>query len=236
MATAFRGFFARLFRLRSVGGPIFTKEMRVASRQRRGYVLRSAYLGTLLVYVVLVWLIAVRFDASQGAAYRVSRMPEVGKTITTWIIWFQCVAAQVAAVVLSSTAISEEVDRGTLGVLATTPLTAFQIVSGKLLSRLLQLVMLLAVSFPLLALVRVFGGVPWSFVIAGLSISLSASVFAGAFTMLLSMKFRRAHVTIVLSLLGVVGCYLAVTLVLGMTGLGIFLVPPTGCPMPCWGC
>src|SRR5438046_2788789 len=36
-------------------GPIFGKELRVAARRRRNYLLRVAYLGGLLLFLLLAW-------------------------------------------------------------------------------------------------------------------------------------------------------------------------------------
>ena len=215
----------RLFRLASLVGPVFTKELRVASRQRRQYVFRFAYLAALTVFVVLSWLAVVRFDVSLSPGLRISRMPEVGKRVVNLVMWFQCIAAQLMAVIVTSTSFSDEIGSGTLAVLVTTPLTNLRIVTGKLLGHMLQILVLLAISFPLLAIVRVLGGVPWGFVVAGLGIAATASLFAGAVTMLHSMRFRRAYVTIAVSIGTIVGVYAVASLVLVMTCVGYFLIP-----------
>jgi ABC-2 type transport system permease protein len=96
---------------------------------------------------------------------------------------FQFLATQFLAVILMSTAISDEIYHSTLGVLMTTPINSFQIVIGKLFSNLLQIVILIGISLPLLSLVRVFGGVPWSFVWSSLCVTLTAIVFAGSLSL-----------------------------------------------------
>ena len=81
---------------------------------------------------------------------------------------------------LTCNAVSGEITAGTLGVLMTTPIPPFQIVLGKLLSRLLQIFLLLAITLPLLAAVRVFGGVPWDSVVYSLLLIAAASLLAGS--------------------------------------------------------
>ena len=137
-----------------VFGPVFTKELRVTSRRLRFHALRLGYLALLAVFVALVWMAQVRWFDVQSTAYNVSRMAQAGKSITAAIVRFQFYTAQLLAVILLSTSISGEIYQRTLGVLMTTPITAFQIVFGKLASKLLQLVILLLVSLPLLAMVR----------------------------------------------------------------------------------
>jgi ABC-type transport system involved in multi-copper enzyme maturation permease subunit len=181
-------------------GPIFDKELRVSSRRRRNYVLRSAYVGLLTVFVISVWLAQIQWISSSGL-YSASRMAEAGKRIIITVVWFQFCATQFLAVVMLSTSINEEVYRRTLNTLMTTPITSFQIVMGKLLSKLLQIILLLAISLPLLAIVRIFGGVPWDYVVSSLCVTLTAVIFAGSVSLFFSIFSRRAYVVIILTVL-----------------------------------
>jgi len=70
---------------------------------------------------------------------------------------------------------------------------SFQIVFGKLLSKLLQLILLLAVTLPLLAIVRVLGGVPWDFVLCGLCVTLATAIFVGSLSLFFSIFTRKAY-------------------------------------------
>jgi ABC-type transport system involved in multi-copper enzyme maturation permease subunit len=184
----------------ALAGPILTKELRVSSRRRRNYVLRSAYLAVLTVFIVLVWLATVRWESNRDYAYRVSRMAIAGRTIIVWIAWFQFIVIQIVTVVMLSTSISEEVYAKTLGVLMTTPINSFQIVVGKLFSKILQLLLLLAASLPMLAVLRVLGGVPWDFVVASLCITLTTALLVASVTMFFSILFRWAFVSILMSM------------------------------------
>jgi len=179
MATTLINSVSKVMNPAWITGPIFDKELRVSSRRRRNYWLRFAYMAVLTLFVVMVWLSAVEMQGMFSAAYRVSRMSMAGIQITGAIVGFQFAATQLIAVIMLSTSISDEIYNRTLGLLMTTPINSFQIVMGKLFSKLLQLVLLLAISLPLLAIVRVFGGVPWGFVISSLCITLTAVIFAG---------------------------------------------------------
>jgi len=180
-------------------GPIFDKELRVSSRRRRNYVLRFAYITLLTAFLALVWVEAM--GQSGSAVYRISRMAEAGKFIVMYIVWFQYWATQFLAVVLLSNSISDEIYHRTLGLLMTTPISSFQIVMGKLFSKLLQLVLLLAISLPLLALVRVMGGVPWNYVISSLCITLTAVIFVGSLSLFFSIFSRRTYVVIIITII-----------------------------------
>lgn len=174
-------------------GPIFDKELRVTSRRRRYYLLRCAYVGLLCVVIFEFWHTIAHIGGGTSNVVQVSRLGGAGKRVIVSIVWFQFIAGQILATVLLSDAVNGEIRRRTLENLLVTPVRAIHIVWGKLLSRLLLLVLLLAASLPVLALARVFGGVPWDYVVAGLCITLTAMVFAGSLSLLCSILYRHAY-------------------------------------------
>ena len=196
LVSTFSDFFdpARFF------GPIFDKELRVSSRLRRNYFLRFAYILLLSVFILSVWYGTVGTRSSSSAVYAVSRLAQAGRQVIITIAWFQFIACQLIAVVMLSSSISDEIRTGTLSVLMTTPIGGFQIVAGKLLSKLLQLILLLAISLPLLAIVRIFGGVSWDYLVSSVCITLTATLLAGALSFLLSITYRHAHTVILVTM------------------------------------
>ncbi|MCD6303591.1 MAG: ABC transporter permease subunit [Planctomycetes bacterium] len=210
---------------RALAGPILAKELRVSSRRRRNYVLRSVYLAAMTVFIGLVWIAAVQSftgGPDNSRAYRIAQMATAGRTIVASIVWFQFAAVLIATVIMLSTSISEEIDRRTLGVLMSTPVTSLQVVGGKLAAKMLHLVMLLATSLPLLAVVRVLGGVPWDYIVSGLCITLATAVLFAAVTMFFSILFRRAFVCMLLSLLVLGAIYAALPLLASLTVIAFF--------------
>ena len=199
MITDLTNFPARFLSLYWLTGPIFDKELRVSSRRRRNYVLRFAYIALLTTFLALVWIEAM--GQSGSAVYRISRMAEAGKSIVIYIVWFQYCATQFLAVILLSNSISDEIYHRTLGLLMTTPISSFQIVMGKLFSKLLQLLLLLTISLPLLAIIRVMGGVPWNYVISSLCITLTTVLFVGSLSLFFSIFNRRAYVVIIMTIM-----------------------------------
>lgn len=178
-------------------GPILDKEMRVTARRRRYYALRSAYLGLLMLLMLLIWSEAM--SAYDGRARQSAEMSETGKIFVSLVTWFQFIGLQIVTVFLLSTAISEEVERRTLAVLLTTPITSVQIVAGKILSKLLHLLHLFALSIPLLILIRVFGGIPWSYLLSSWCVTLTSVLFLAAMTLFYSIHCRQAYAVIILT-------------------------------------
>jgi ABC-type transport system involved in multi-copper enzyme maturation permease subunit len=210
MGTIVINWLIRIASLSWLTGPIFDKELRVSSRRRRNYVLRFAYIAFFALLAAFVWEEAVPHGSS--SLFQASRMAQAGQAIVAFVVWFQFIASQVIAIVMLSTAISDEIYSKTLGLLMTTPVGSLQIVLGKLLSKLLQLLLLLAITLPLLAIVRVFGGVPWGYLICGLSVTVTAAIFLGSLSLFLSIFTRRAHTVIIVTVLMAGGLYLLVPL------------------------
>lgn len=220
MSTAASSFWKLLDPVRLIG-PLFDKELRVSSRRKRNYILRFVYVALLTAFVVITWRTMAGGQVS--ATFQKSRLAEVGKTIITTIVGFQFAATQLIAIVILSNSISDEIYNRTLGLLMTTPISGFQIVVGKLCSKLLQLVQLLAVSLPLLAAIRIFGGVPWGYVISSLCITLTAAVFAGTLSLFFSISNRKAYVVIIKASVTIGFFFILVPAMLGQ----MFLTPRT---------
>jgi ABC-type transport system involved in multi-copper enzyme maturation permease subunit len=177
-----------------LAGPIFDKELRVASRRGRTYLLRFAYVAILSCFILFTWAGTVlAYSVRSPSVVQASQMGLAAMRIVGTIVWFQFIMSQVLAVVLLSGAIGEEVRKRSLDALLVTPISSLQIVLGKLLSRLLQLCLLLTASLPLLAVVRVFGGVPWGYVISSLCITLTAALVTGSLSLFLSMADRNTN-------------------------------------------
>jgi ABC-type transport system involved in multi-copper enzyme maturation permease subunit len=195
-------------------GPLFTKELLVTSRRARYYMLRLAYASILGLVIALAWLAFLDTARGSNVAWNITHMSEMGKQIISFIVCFQFGMAQVVSIVLLSSAVSEEIYQRTLVPILTTPITYWQIVMGKFLGKLLHVGLLLAISLPLLGMVRVLGGVPWGYVLAGVCMTVTAAMFTGAVALFFSVLCQRAY----LSILGVsVGLY-------GMVGLVLLVI------------
>ncbi|MCF7956462.1 MAG: ABC transporter permease, partial [Phycisphaerae bacterium] len=193
-------------------GPIFDKELRVPSRRKRNYFVRFAYIILLTITASLVWAETAGY---YNPVFQASRMSIAGIAITCTIVWFQFIATQIVAVVMLSTAISDEIYHKTLATLMTTPITSFQIVMGKLLSKLLQILLLTAISFPLLSIIRVFGGIPWNYIISSFCLTISTVILVGSLSLFYSIFTRKAYVSIILTILTLFMIYMVFPGIIG---------------------
>ena len=212
-----------VLRVLPVPGALLGREMRGTSRRARFYAMRFAYVAMLGIYVAAAWMAVTDYlsDDDNGALL-IARMADAGKFIAIDIAWFQFLGAQIAAAVLLSTAISGEAARGTLPLLLASPIPRRQIVLDKLLGGLLHVGVLVGISFPVLALVRVFGGVPWGFVLACVCVTLTSAAFVGAFAIYFSARFRWPQLTIAVTGVAVLICYYLAGPLIGLVVGGIF--------------
>jgi len=207
-----------------IPGALLGREMRGTSRRARFYVMRLAYVAMLALYVAAAWIAVAEYYASEGGSETIAmaRMADAGKLIAIDITWFQFLSAQVAAAVLLSTSISGEIARGTLPLLLASPIPRRQIVVDKLLGGLLHVGVLLGISFPVLALIRVFGGVPWGFVFACTCVTLSAAAFIGALAVYFSARLRWPQATIVSAIGSAIVFYWALGPLLGLFARSLY--------------
>ena len=172
---------------RRLAGPILGKELRVASRRKRTYALRAAYVLGLAGVAAIVF----SFGAGQGSR------ADTARNFVVVVAWIQFLAGQVMAAVMLGGAVADERRHRTLDVLLATPITGARFVLGKYLSAMLGIAFIIALSFPVLGIVRIFGGVPWDFVAASTGITLAATLAAGALAMLFALlPSRRGRIPV----------------------------------------
>lgn len=160
--------------------PIFTRELRSLARRKRTYLLRTAYLGLFTLILLGTWANLRMFQAeSLNAISAIQMQNEMGQSLFAVFSMFNVILLGTIGPLLTCTTINSERLGNTLPVLLMTPLSSWQIVIGKLSSRLMAAAMLLVISMPVLAVIRLLGGVElWQI---GHSILLAgALVFCGA--------------------------------------------------------
>lgn len=179
-------------------GPILEKEMRVSARRKRTYLLRVGYLGFLLLLLFMVYSATID-ERGAGAAMSSQRTTELGMGFFMCFSMFSIWAMGIIGPVLTSTAIGSERMQKTMHVLLMTPISAWQIVAGKLFSRLLIALMLLGLSLPALAVVRLLGGIEIEQMVAVLCVAAALALSSAALGLFFSTMINRAYAVILLS-------------------------------------
>src|SRR5687767_1576647 len=192
---------APLARLSAVSpfGPIFAKELRTTARRKRSYLLRVVYIGGLLLALMMAYFSTNPMYAGGGVAAQAQAQAQLGMMFFAFFSMFCVVAMAAISPVLTSTAISSEKLAKTLPVLLMTPINTWQIIGGKLFSRLLVSLTLIGLSLPVLALVRLLGGVELWQMAAVMCLCTVTALFAAALGLFFSTFINRAYATILLS-------------------------------------
>lgn len=183
-------------------GPIFQKEVRVVGRRRGTYIARSFFALGLLAILSLFFMMFLG-ETHSGGIYQLQALQELAPILTLVVVWFQFIILALIAPMLTSDAISEERRARTLSALLTTPLTASDIVFGKLSSRLVQIVILALISLPLLLGIRVFGGFSAEVLLAATLIILSTALLGASLGLMFSLWTRPGGRTTAAAMQGV---------------------------------
>ena len=202
---------------RVVGGivAIGVKELRGRMRGRRAFVIVTIYLTLLAVFALMVErIIEAQFSTGFGSSSAFASA-SIGQGI--FAATLMLMTLQVAFLAPSSTAgaISLEREKQTLELLVTTPISAFAIVVGKLLSALIYVFLLIAASIPLMAAVFVFGGVGPEDIVKGYIVLIVAAIGLGSFGILCSSVVKRTTAATAITIFGVLAITIGTIFILG---------------------
>jgi ABC-type transport system involved in multi-copper enzyme maturation permease subunit len=178
-------------------GPIFAREWLTVPRQSRHYVLRAAYLGLLWVLGLTAWQVTVGWNETAT----------LGDTARFGMLLFQIITlVQLSLLVFfaaltAASTVAREKDRRTFVLLLMTDLRNHEIVLGKLLGSLLQILLLLAGVFPVLALLLLLGGVSPEQVAQACLIMVATALAAGSLGSLVALWREKTFPTLALTVL-----------------------------------
>lgn len=158
-----------------ITNPVVVKELRSRMRGRRAFVVLTVYLLLMSLFILLVYLVyAAAARNSFGPSGR-----QAGKAVFGAVLAVEMFLVLFVGPAFTSGAISGEKERRTYDLLRTTLLPARALVSGKLLSALSYVFLLILVSVPLQSIAFLLGGVsPIEVLISQLLVALSAVTFA----------------------------------------------------------
>ena len=158
-----------------ISNPVTIKELRSRMRGRRAFVVLTIYLLLMSLFILLVYLVyAAAARNSFGPSGR-----QAGKAVFGAVLAVELFLVLFVGPAFTSGAISGEKERKTYDLLRTTLLPARAIVSGKLLSALSYVFLLILISVPLQSIAFLLGGVsPIEVLLSQLLVALSAVAFA----------------------------------------------------------
>lgn len=181
-------------------GPVLTREIVTAPRRGRLYVARSAYVAALLVLMCTAWLLL----AGTQVVRNVSDMARFGAMLFQILAPLQLAIAVFFSALLAASGVTQEKDRKTLVLLLLTNLTNSELVLGKLLASMLNVLVLVVASLPLFMLSALFGGVSFEQIFRVFAVTLATALACGSLGSLLALWREKTFQTLALTVLALV--------------------------------
>lgn len=192
-------------------GPIFEREVLTTPRRLSHYMMRSGFVGGLLILFYSIRQATIGFQdvlfASDVASFSAMTFRVFALLELTLALFF--------ATVFSASLVAQEKDRKTLILLLMTDLRNHELAVGKLLASLLNVGVLLATSWPVFCFLKLLGGITWEQIFWSQAIVGAATLAAGSWGCLVAFWRDKTFQTLAISALGVV-LYVIVTHSLGV--------------------
>jgi ABC-type Na+ efflux pump permease subunit len=157
-------------------GPIFTRELVTAPRRWQHFVYRTLYGALLWVLIYTAWLVL----AGTQIIRTVQDMAHFGSTLFLVLAPLQLALMTFLAATRSASAVAQEKDKKTLLLLLMTRLSNHELVLGKLLASLLDVLVMLVSAVPIFMLLTLFGGVSGAQVGRVFLVTLATVLVAGS--------------------------------------------------------
>lgn len=174
--------------------PICSRETRVASRSLRLPAIITVF-NSILALVALLSMYLNVAQVKMTAELQYGSFLELYGFVA--VIEFLMLVFLMPA--LTAGAISGERERQTLDIMMTTKVTRWDIVSGKLTYSLMVMFLVIVSSFPVLALVFVYGGISWLDLGLLILCYITSALLAGGIGICCSAIFRRSTVSTVIA-------------------------------------
>lgn len=174
--------------------PIVKKDVKVQARSFKMCVEVFVY----EIIMALVFFVAMLFITSQN---RYS-----DSNIYSQMVWLYPVLAVTQWGILgavipihTSSAISGEKERQTFDIMMTTSMTPRSIIMGKVMTAVLQGMLFVVASVPVMALTFVVGGLSWSYLFWFIAVALLISIFAASIGIMCSSICRKSITAVIMS-------------------------------------
>jgi ABC-type transport system involved in multi-copper enzyme maturation permease subunit len=181
-------------------GPIIAREVITAPRPIRFYLARATFVGLLFVLMWTAWqtLIGFRQVNDFGLLARFGGVLYLGFALLqlTLMLFF--------APLFTAASIAHEKDRRTFILLMMTDLSDLEIVLGKLIAGLMNILVMLAAGAGFLSLCALLGGISFGQVVALVAVTASSGLAGGAMGLVVALWRDRSFQSISLTLLMVV--------------------------------
>ena len=178
-------------------GPVFTRELVTAPRRPRLFIYRSVYAGALLLLMCTAWLVLTGTQVIRN----IGDMADFGGSLFQLLAPIQLALAVFLSAMMSASAVAQEKDRKTLILLLMTRLTNSELVLGRLLSSLLNILVMMLAGLPVFMLAMLFGGLSLSQVVSVFVVTLGTVLAAGSLGSIIALYREKTFQTLAMTAL-----------------------------------
>jgi ABC-type transport system involved in multi-copper enzyme maturation permease subunit len=157
-------------------GPIFSRELVTTPRRPQLFVYRTVYVTAIFVLMCTAWLVL----AGTQLVRNIGDMARFGAILFQILAPLQLALLTFLSALTAASGVAQEKDRRTLLLLLMTRLNNQELVLGKLLASLLEVLVMLAAALPVFMLLTLFGGVSADQVIRAFAVTLATVLAAGS--------------------------------------------------------
>jgi ABC-type transport system involved in multi-copper enzyme maturation permease subunit len=175
-------------------GPVFAAECLTTSRRWQVYAGRALLVGSVLCALALIWLTEMggrSFTSAQG--YPRAVVANLGAVLVDTIMAVELVLAIVVVPAVTAGAICQDKMQGGLTLMMVTDLSDAEIVLGKLASRLVTVVGVIACGLPVLAIMTSLGGVDPMAIVSGSMVIVAMAVLGVSLSLAFSVWATKPH-------------------------------------------
>jgi ABC-type transport system involved in multi-copper enzyme maturation permease subunit len=178
-------------------GPIFVREWKTLPRRPQHYLIRTAYLGFLWILAVTAYLATVGLSREPTAG----DLARFGQLLFQLFAYFQLTFLIFFAALSAAVAVAHEKDRRTFLLLLATEMRNREIVLGKLVGSLLQIVLLLVGTAGVFVLTLRLGGVSIEQIGQAMLILVATGLAAGSLGCLVALWREQTFQALALTVL-----------------------------------
>lgn len=186
--------------------PIMKKDFKVTARS-----MKMAW-GLMAYEAILAFLFIIAITLlSYSTSYDYQNIYSDLNYLFPWIGITQISMTALTIPIMTASSISGEKERQTFDIMMTTCLSPWAIVAGKVFSSVMEVMLYVIASIPIMSLTFILGGLSWGTLFLFLVVIFVFAIFAGSIGVFCSSISRKSIVSIILSFVGYfLVCFLTV--------------------------
>jgi ABC-type Na+ efflux pump permease subunit len=181
-------------------GPVFAREAAIAPRRIKIYIARTTYALALLVLMCTAWLVLTGTQLVRDSG----DLARFGAALFQILAPLQLALAAFFAALLAASEVAHEKDRRTLVLLLLTRMSNGELVFGKLLASLLNVLVMLLAALPVFFLAALLGGVSYGQILRAFAVTLATVLVCGSLGSTLALWREKTFQALAMTVLALV--------------------------------